>query len=454
MTLGRVRLAQLQHIQDAARSRILGWQGKLISIEGRRELIRSVVTALPVYLMTAIKPPKKFIKEFDKMRRLFLWAGDGQLMGGKCKVAWTAVSSPTAAGGLGIKDLDRFSRALRVRWLWFAWEPRARPWKGLPLPAEKADLQLFNAATTVILGNGCKASFWGSRWLNSEVPANVFPTLYKHSKRKNRTVREALHQNTWIKDVDHNMIQHIIAEFLALWDMIDGIALNEGKEDRIVWSLTSDGQYSAKSAYEVEFAGSASCVTAELTWRTKAPPKCRFFIWLLMRNRIWTAAHLQLRQWPIEYFCQLCYRNLETSTHLFMECPIARTIWASAATWASTPCLSPTSWEPSDSLKDWFINLSKAAPSSSREGTSSLFMLVCWEIWRERNRRIFRKECKSVPQILVLIQDEAAMWATAGNRGIQRLLSRQPLPDEHALNLQPPEGPTDGSEVANVLNVN
>lgn len=100
LTLGRVKLAHLQHIQDSARSRIAGWPGKMISVEGRRELVRSVATSLPVYLITVIKPPKKFVKAFDKLRHRFLWAGDGQLTGGKCKVAWTAVCSPTAAGGL------------------------------------------------------------------------------------------------------------------------------------------------------------------------------------------------------------------------------------------------------------------------------------------------------------------------------------------------------------------
>lgn len=129
--------------------------------------------------------PKKFLKELDKLRRRFLWAGDGQLTGGKCKVAWTTVCSPTANGGLGIKDLDLCSRALRLRWLWFAWDGRDRAWKGLPLPIDRVDSQLFNAATTIILGNGRKASFWNSRWLHGEVPAHLFPVLYKHSRRKN-----------------------------------------------------------------------------------------------------------------------------------------------------------------------------------------------------------------------------------------------------------------------------
>jgi hypothetical protein len=136
-----------------------GWQGKLITVAGRRESVRSVLSSLPVYLVTVIKPPKKFIREFNKIRRHFLWARDGQLTGGKCKVAWVKVCTPTPNGGLGIKELEGFSRALRLHWLWFEWDDRERPCKGLEILVNNDDRRLFNRATRVQLGNGRKASF-------------------------------------------------------------------------------------------------------------------------------------------------------------------------------------------------------------------------------------------------------------------------------------------------------
>jgi len=85
-------------------------------------------------------------------------------------------------------------------------------------------------------------------------------------------------------------------------------------------------------------------MTAENTWRTKAPPKCRFFTWLMLQNRIWTAARLQLRGWPNEYFCPLCIRNQETVSHLFQECCFSKMIWDKVGSWIAAMALRPDNW--------------------------------------------------------------------------------------------------------------
>jgi hypothetical protein len=60
-------------------------------------------------------------------------------------------------------------------------------------------------------------------------------------------------------------------------------------------------------------------------------PSCKFFLWLLLQDRLWTSQRLQLRGWPNNYFCALCERNLETALHLFFECHVAGKIWTLVA---------------------------------------------------------------------------------------------------------------------------
>jgi hypothetical protein len=49
-----------------------------------------------------------------------------------------------------------------------------------------------------------------------------------------------------------------------------------------------------------------------------------------------------------------------------------------------------------------------------RKGVQSLLMLAAWEIWCERNRRIFQQEELSIQGLLVRIRDEDALWNMAG----------------------------------------
>lgn len=64
---------------------------------------------------------------------------------------------PKKLGGLGVLDLDLFSRALRLRWLWYAWHEPERLWVGTEHPVNESDKQLFRASTIVNYGQWAKS---------------------------------------------------------------------------------------------------------------------------------------------------------------------------------------------------------------------------------------------------------------------------------------------------------
>jgi hypothetical protein len=55
ITLGRLRMVHLQPCLDRAAGKLTGWQGHLLNYGRRRELIRTVLSALPTYLLTVLK---------------------------------------------------------------------------------------------------------------------------------------------------------------------------------------------------------------------------------------------------------------------------------------------------------------------------------------------------------------------------------------------------------------
>ena len=58
--------------------RLAMWKCKFLSFGGRVTLINSVLTSLPLYYMSIFKAPIGVIKRIDKIRRAFLWGGNGE----------------------------------------------------------------------------------------------------------------------------------------------------------------------------------------------------------------------------------------------------------------------------------------------------------------------------------------------------------------------------------------
>jgi hypothetical protein len=81
------------------------------------ELIKSVLSAIPIHQLLVYAPPKKILKLIEKIQRGFLWAGRKEANGGRCHVSWSRVCRHIEHGGLGIRNMDKAGLALRMRWL-------------------------------------------------------------------------------------------------------------------------------------------------------------------------------------------------------------------------------------------------------------------------------------------------------------------------------------------------
>ena len=141
----------------------------------------------------------------------------------------------------------------------------------------------------------------------------------------------------------HDLTLPLLDEFVNLWGLIDEVNFdsNNQEPDAIRWTRTASGEYTTKSAYEMQFEGGILLTFPKLVWNIWAPSKCKFFMWLLLHNRLWTADHLLMREWPNSYFYLLCVRNLETAQHLFSECPFSCLVWKSVGDWCHCHSFDP-----------------------------------------------------------------------------------------------------------------
>jgi hypothetical protein len=57
---------------------------------------------------------------------------------------------------------------------------------------------------------------------------------------------------------------------------------------------------------------------------------------------------------------------------LYIRCPVANEVWWRVLSWANCPCTS----------------INDDANLARRKGVNTLFMIVGWHIWKERNARL------------------------------------------------------------------
>ncbi|WVZ52900.1 hypothetical protein U9M48_003903 [Paspalum notatum var. saurae] len=177
-----LRKVHIQPLIEKIENRLAGWKGHLLNRAGRLTLISSVLSSMPTYHLSVFPLAAWARKRIDKIRHSFLWKGKAETNGGHCLVSWPLINKPKDLGGLGIINLEKFSRALRLHWLWRAWRDEDHPWQDAP--CDRTDRLFFCASARVSIGDGRKAKFWHDSWLDGMAPRNLAPHLFELVARK------------------------------------------------------------------------------------------------------------------------------------------------------------------------------------------------------------------------------------------------------------------------------
>ena len=134
--------------------------------------------------------------------------------------------------------------------------------------------------------------------------------------QKARTVADGLQNDRWIRDISGALTVQVLLDYLLIWDLTRDVTLRPGVTDRLLWKWTSDQTFSTALAYRSFFIGQYSIPGAKILAKTRAPGKCKFFGWLAIHDRCWTAARRKRHGLQNDDNCALCCQNSETVTHL------------------------------------------------------------------------------------------------------------------------------------------
>lgn len=324
LTLKRPTKQLFLPLVEKIERRLAGWQCKLLSRGGRLELVRSVLSTIPVYHMICFKLPKWVLARIDKARRVFLW-GRSHNRGRPISLCnWGSICKPREFGGLGISDLNLRNISLLLRWWWKGYkEPNSLwtititrlNWQGVyaegPMLWSKqgsffwGDLisikHIFNWSTSWIIGNGHTISFWYDHW-------DILPILQLGSR--------CSFNRAWSLQ--------IASENVEIYRDLD-----ENQMDELIWRWTAEGSYSAKSVYHILVGGGLTRWEFHVIWRFSIPQSVKFFLFLLLKNKLLTREVLIRRSFNCaDQSCPMCdSETLETTMHRFSQCHHSREIW-------------------------------------------------------------------------------------------------------------------------------
>lgn len=65
-------------------------------------------------------------------------------------------------------------------------------------------------------------------------------------------------------------------------------------------------------------------------------------------------------------------------------------------------------------LADWWMQVRLCFRKCYRTNFDRACLLICWQIWKERNARVFDQQSRSPDQLVEAIKEEIVVWKEAG----------------------------------------
>src|SRR5438105_1492534 len=102
----KLRNSDWKHVEERFQESLSCWKSKLLSVGGRLVLINSVLSSLPMFMLSFFEIPKEVLKRLDFYRSRFFWQSEEHK--NKYRLTkWSVVCTPKDQGGLGNTEFGR-----------------------------------------------------------------------------------------------------------------------------------------------------------------------------------------------------------------------------------------------------------------------------------------------------------------------------------------------------------
>ncbi|XP_074267250.1 uncharacterized protein LOC141590572 [Silene latifolia] len=319
------------------------WTTNFFSYAGRAQLLNSVIFGLTNFWCATALLPKNVVKLINKLCKNFFWNQED----GHRKLVfkrWSDICSPWNEGGVDIKELLSWNKVVLAKWIW-------------TLDSQQEGL-------------------WSS-W----IAAFYFST-----------------DTIWsIQSKDH--LSESLKSIIAVREEILYHTHSPVATSTLIHSWTSKGKFNIAAAYHWFRKHEPILDWAPAMHHQFVIPSHRVLTTLALQHKLPTLDNLACRGLHMVNWCVLCKGSLETHEHIFSTCSFTQKSWQGIYTWLG---LQGRSTIPTAELI-WC-----AAKQHSRHWKNgwirSSITATCYQLWHERNARIFQGVEHTVAQLLHLIR--------------------------------------------------
>ncbi|CAN1315690.1 Putative ribonuclease H protein At1g65750 [Linum perenne] len=253
------------------------------------------------------------------------------------------------------------------------------------------------------VGDGTKISVWGDNWLKNENNPQV------------STPPEATLQGLVVCDLRIPGVLEWEVELIeGLFDERDVEEILKlpigvgGTDDKLIWNFEKTGICSVRSTYGVylDHVNHKPKLNIQGPWRSvwnlHVPPKVKHLVWRLGREVVPSRTILRHRHIAVPSSCGVCGLHEENYQHLFLTCNYATDCWRSADIYTMVRDLMAQH----NSFATWLDGMLSSPHAHFKETCST----VLWDLWHERNRRVWSREALAADVAAKLSLDDLMAW--------------------------------------------
>ncbi|XP_058741946.1 uncharacterized protein LOC131614368 [Vicia villosa] len=116
--IGRSRKGTFKYIKDRVWKKLNSWSSRSLSQAGRETLIKSVIQAIPSYIMSIFLLPPSLSDELEIMMNSFWWGHNRNIGKGLNWLSWDKLSISKRNKGMGFRNLSAFNYAMLGKQAW------------------------------------------------------------------------------------------------------------------------------------------------------------------------------------------------------------------------------------------------------------------------------------------------------------------------------------------------